>query len=420
MAARAPHLRSSGLDSRYGAGAPYSELMGPNTFLSLGCMEGLYDTIVSSSVGPSQVTVVRPAHWPGYVLAGVVALLAYIIHYLPFPPFQYVAGASGKVRYPVSAAIIAILLGLVLRNTLQLPATIKVGCKRLIKKGIPIAIVLTGAGLNLIEIKSVGVAALLITTICIIVAVAAGYYLGRLFGLESKTALLLGVGTGICGNSAIVAVAPLIDAGDEDLVLSIGTVNLYGLLAMLALPLIGGWLVLGDQRFGVWSGASIHAVPQVVAAGFAYSAEAGTIATGIKLVRVALLAPLVCVLALLHARHHVGDAVGGRLTVRYARLVPWFVWGFVAMSLLNTAGLIPVLRFEPAGFLGLGDGVVSVAVGERLTQAGKVLLTFAMAAIGLEVHIRQLAAVGGRALAAGLAASVVLAAVSLLLIYMFL
>src|SRR6266700_3294517 len=130
-----------------------------------------------------------------------------------------------------------------------------------------------------------------------IVATLAASYSGRLFGLWPKTALLVGAGTAICGNSAIVAVAPLIDAADEDVTLSVGTINVMGLL-----PLTGGALKMGDVAFGVWAGSTIHAVPQVVAAAFAYSQKAGTLATLVKLVRVTMLAPFMIALILIYAR----------------------------------------------------------------------------------------------------------------------
>ena len=135
------------------------------------------------------------------------------------------------------------------------------GSKGIVRKLISVTIVVTGAGLNLVHIASVGFTALSITVMCMGVAMAVAYYLGRVFGLWRKTALLIGAGTAICGTSAIVAVAPLIDAEDEDVMLSIGTVNLLGLLMMFATPLAGGLLELGDQRFGVWAGTTIHAVP---------------------------------------------------------------------------------------------------------------------------------------------------------------
>ncbi len=379
-------------------------------------MEGVYDPVVTT---PAQAA--RPAaqavELPGYLAAGAVVGLAYAVHYLPFAPFT-VAAESG-VRHPISAAIIAILLGMALRNMLALPDSLRTGCKHIVKRVIPMAIVLMGAGLNLAAMASIGFAALTVVMFGIAIGVLAGYYIGRIMGLNWRTSLLLGTGTGICGNSAIAAVAPLIDAEEDDFVLSVATVNLFSLLAMLAWPAIGGLLHLGDEAFGVWAGTSIHAVPQVVAAGFAYSPEAGALATLVKLVRVTMLAPLVFILAVMYARDHANDtSTTARLTVRYARLVPWFVWGFLGFAVLNTLGLLPVLEFGPSGFLaslGVADQL-SVSIADTMKWTGKILITLAMAAIGLEVNLRVLAGVGRRAFLAGLLATVALGIASLTMI----
>lgn len=369
---------------------------------SLACMEGTYEPIVETravEVKPS----VWSERWPGYLLAGVIAALAYGL----------------KVWVPISAAILAIAIGLLARNLLPLPGSIVAGCNRIIKRIIPIAIVLTGAGLNLKHIAEIGFAAFFIIVLSMTVAITAAYYLGRSLGLGHRVAMLIGAGTGICGNSAIVAVAPLIEAEDEDLVLSIGTVNLFGLAAMLACPLLAGVLGLEHEAFGVWAGTSIHAVPQVVAAGFAHSEAAGTLATLVKLVRVAMLAPLVFVLALIYVRHHATPEQGGRrFIVHYARLVPWFVWGFVFMATMSTLGLIPTLQFEPIEFL--SSQATAISLQNTLTGTGKLLLTLAMAAIGLEVNIRLLAGVSGLALVTGLLTTLVLMAVSFGLIHLLL
>jgi uncharacterized integral membrane protein (TIGR00698 family) len=382
--------------------AVYARNLSPDAFLSLGSMEGLFEAVVAPRAAAP------PTHWaklaPGYVLSIGVACLAYALHELPFAPFTIV-GVSG-VRHPVGPAIIAVILGLLIRNTLTLPDAFKAGCKSAIRTYIPVAIVLTGGGLNLAVISTVGAKALAVIVVCISMALVGGYYIGRLCGLTAKTSLLIGAGTAICGNSAIVATAPLIDAEDDDIVLSIGTVNLFGLLAMLVWPLVGGWLSLTSETFGMWAGTTIHAVPQVVAAGFAYSSEAGTLATLVKLVRVACLAPMVFLLAILHTRRHADDN-GNSLTIRYARLVPWFVWGFLILSLANTAGLLPVLSFSPVNpFMSRADQPFTVPVAAACTFLANLLLTMDMAAIGLEVNLRQLVAVGGQALLAGLLSTV--------------
>ena len=341
--------------------------------------------------------------WWAYVPAVLVTLLAYGLHYLPVPPFRVMAGEGA--RYPVSAAIIAMVAGVLVRNLFPLPAPAIESAKGLARRVIPVTIVLTGAGLNLLRVASVGSRALLITVVCMAVSMIASIWIGRALGVLHRTRMLIGAGTAICGTSAIVAVAPLVEADDQDLMLSIGTVNILGLVLMFLLPALGGLLHLRDDMFGVWAGTTIHAVPQVVAAGFAYSASAGALATLVKLVRVTLLAPLLVILGLVHARRR-----GSSVAIQYSKLIPPFVYGFMALALCNTFGLFPVLQFRFGAY----------ALSDVLTNVGELLLTLSMAAMGLEVNVRFLAHTGGRAVLTGTAASVVLCLTSLLLIRLFL
>ncbi|HEV8043179.1 MAG TPA: putative sulfate exporter family transporter [Bryobacteraceae bacterium] len=378
---------------------------------SLDSMEGLDVPIVVTRPAPGKAKPVHPSVWPGYVAALLIAAAAYLVHYLPFAPFR--VAAEFGVRRPVSPAIIAILLGVVARNALRLPHVILEGSKGIVRKVIPVTIVLTGFSLNLTSIEKVGAPALVIILASIVVATGSAYWFGRTIKLWKRTALLIGAGTAICGNSAIVAVAPLIDATDEDLMLSMSTINLLGLPLMFLFPLAGAMLGLGDQAFGVWAGTSIHAVPQVVAAAFAFSPGAGSIATLVKLVRVALLAPFTFVLAIAYARR---KRTGG-VRVHYSRLVPPFLWGFVAAALMNTLGLIPALEFHPVWQAARG---FSVSTADVLASAGSFLLTLAMAAMGLEVDVHFLARVGGRALLTGVVSCLALCAASLALIRLLL
>src|SRR3972149_3119346 len=180
--------------------AVYARNLSPDAFLSLGSMEGLFEAVVAPRAAAP------PTHWaklaPGYALSIGLACLAYTLHELPFAPFT-VVGSSG-VRHPVGPAIIAVILGLLVRNTLALPDAFKAGCKSAIRTYIPVAIVLTGGGLNLAVISTVGAKALFVIVLCISMALVGGYYIGRLCGLTTKTSLLLGAGRGSCGVSARV------------------------------------------------------------------------------------------------------------------------------------------------------------------------------------------------------------------------
>ena len=371
--------------------------------LSLECMEGGYTRPVAE-IKPPQARPVKASPLPGYILALGVTGLAYVIHWLPFPPFR-VTGAAG-VRYPLSVAIIAMLAGMAVRNLIRLPEDVIESARGMPRRVIPASIVLTGAGLNLAAIASIGARALLITLACLTVAMASSIWLGAVTRLIRKTAILIGAGTGICGTSAIVAVAPLIQAEDQDMLLAIGTVNILGLLFMFVMPILGSLLNLSDQSFGVWAGTSIHAVPQVLAAAFSYSQPAGALATLVKLVRVALLAPLIFFLGIWHSR----QAGAGQTQIHYRRLMPAFVWGFLALAALNTADLLPILQFR--------FGVYSTS--NLLTNASELLLAISMAAMGLEVNIVQFSKVGGRAMLVGTLAGLILLATSLLLIRLYL
>jgi uncharacterized integral membrane protein (TIGR00698 family) len=359
---------------------------------SLGSMEGAYSRPFVEKVGPKPS---HPAHkhspWPGWIAAAAVALLAYAIHYLPFEPFR-VAGESG-VRRPVSAAILAIFAGAIAGNLLPVGKAVLEGAKRVARHTIPLTIVLTGATLSFANARAAGARACAIIVATMTASMAAAWIFGKLFGVWPRTSVLIGAGTAICGNSAIVAVAPLIDAEDQDVMLSMGAINVLGLVLMFVSPLVGAAIGLNDEGYGVWAGSTLHAVPQAVAAGFAFSEKAGGLATLVKLVRVALLAPLLVVLAFVYARSR-----KDRITVHYGRLVPPFLWGFFALFLLNSFGLLPSLQFQ-SGY--------KVASADVLAEAGNILLTLSMAAMGLEVNLKLFLRVGGAALAAGAAASLV-------------
>ena len=367
-------------------------------------MEGVYQLPVVEIAPLKPKAAAGGPAWQAWIPAAAITGVAYLLHYLPIPPFR-VDSPSGA-RYPVSAAIIAILAGVLARTLLPLPASVAEASKRLARRTIPLTIILTGAGLNLTRLASVGPRAFAIVAACIVVATVSAIWFGSLLSVWRKTAILIGAGTAICGSSAIVAVAPLIEAEDQDLMLSLGAVNILGLALVFALPLAGGLLRMGDEAFGVWAGTSIHAVPQVVATGFAYSQPAGALATLVKLVRVAMLAPFMFALGLWHARRQHAS----QPRIHYTRLAPGFVWGFLALALLNTLNLLPVLQFRFA----------SLPLSGLLTDAGEILLTLSMAAMGLEVDVRLFAKVGGRAMLAALGASLALCAVSLLLIHFLL
>jgi len=347
------------------------KLLSPEVFASLDSMEGLELPRAAIAAPPKAA---RGWSFAGLLAASCVALAAWGLHHL-WPP--------------ASAAILAIVLGGVIRNSLPLPAAWIEACKGLVKRVIPLTIILTGASINLAEVAHVGAPALAVIVACIVCGCVAAVLAGRMVKLSRNTATLVGCGTAICGTSAIIAAAPVIGADDDDLLLSVSTINILGLAVMFALPPLGAALHVTPAAFGIWAGVTVHAVPQAVTTGFAYGAQSGALATLVKLVRVTLLAPFLIVLAFLVPRK------GARL--RYATLLPRFVWGFLALAVINTFHVLPALTFQ-SGW--------QVPLSTVLSEAGNVLLTLSMAAMGLEVSVRFLLRAGFAALVTGAVASV--------------
>jgi len=401
---RLDELDLGGMAGRYGSYVSLSA----EAALSLGSMEGMADAAAAVKRRAASDL------WSGYLAAALVAAVAYLVAMPNTILATYVHADQ------LTPTMWAILLGVAVRNMLPLPKTISAGCKDIVHRVIPIAIVCIGAELNFADIAGVGGQTLVLTLGAVLLGFSLAYYTARFLGLNHKTSLLLGSGTAICGSSAIAATAPLIESDDEDMLLSIGTVNLVGLLAMLTLPMAALGLHLSTDQFGVWCGTSIHAVPQVIAAAGSLSNLIGAeaLATLVKMGRVALLAPLVFVLAVAYARRHGHDTTSDRQAahVRYAKLVPWFIWAFVGVALLSTLGLLPVMHFQPLGHSAGND----VEMAKLLKLVSKILLALAMAAIGLGVNLRALLSVGGRALAAGVISSILLAGCTLGLIRLFL
>jgi uncharacterized integral membrane protein (TIGR00698 family) len=292
-----------------------------------------------------------------------------------------------------------------------------------VKKVLPLGIVLLGARLNFIDLVKVGFEGLLLSVLETAVALILLLFLTRLLKLPRKLGVLLGVGTAICGGTAIVATAPVIEAEEKDVVFSVATVTLLGLIAMFALPIIGHFLELSSKAFGIWAGLAIHQTPQVVAAGFAYSPagapyspEAGQTATIVKLARVCLLAPVVFLIGVLYAKQKLKKTgVGERKKVNYLHLFPMFVLGFLGMALLKTLGLLPDLTFHVTqGALKAGN--YHMSLGGTAEQISKLCITISMAGVGMETKFASMRQTGLKPFGASLIAVLVVAALILGLI----
>jgi uncharacterized integral membrane protein (TIGR00698 family) len=287
-----------------------------------------------------------------------------------------------------------------------LPKALNAGIKFSVKKILPIGIVLLGARLNFQEVSKVGLAGVMLSVLETVVALALLLFLAKKFKLPYKLGLLLGIGTAICGGTAIVATAPVIEADEKDVVFSVATVTLLGLIAMFVLPVIGNAIHLNQKEFGIWAGLSIHQTPQVIAAGFAYGPEAGATATIAKLARVCLLAPIVFLAGLLHARSAAKTSTVKK-QINYWSLFPMFVLGFLAMALLRSLGWLPDMTFNKPAFFAASAAPVSLAT--LCDTVSKYCIVISMAGVGLETRFSAMKQTGWKPLIASLIAVLVIA-----------
>lgn len=329
---------------------------------------------------------------PGLALASILSLVSFAVARAPVAPFTLASGL-----HPLGSSSVAILCGILLANLLPLGSIFAAGIRFCTRVILPTGIVLLGARLAFGDLMKVGLTGLVLSVVSIGTCAGVILLLVRVFSLPVKVTTLVGVGTAICGGSAIAAAGPAIDAEEKDIAWSVAAVALLGLLAMLILPIAGHALGLQTTAFGMWAGLTIHQTPQVVAAGLAYGGNAGEVATLIKLVRVTLLAPVVFFLGLLWARSGAGSK-GCR--VGWSKLLPPFVIGFLLMAACRSLGWldfgVPLLSTDAA----------PVKLLDAARGGDRIALTTAMAAIGLDTRFSSFRRTGLKPLVAGVIAAV--------------
>lgn len=345
---------------------------------------------------------------PGVALTTAIAIAAIFVHQLPFAPFTM------EGRHPIDALLVAILIGLAARNLLPLGASLGPGIRYSVKKVLPFAIVLMGAKLNFFDVLRVSAQALWLSVLCVAVALGLTVWLCRKAGVGTKLGILIGIGTAICGGTAIAVAAPTIEAEEKDTAFAITTITLFGVAAIFVLPLLGHALALTQTEFGIWAGVAIQATPQVMAAGFAYGPEAGEVAVIVKLVRVLLLAPMVVGLGWWYTRQkRAQQQAHVTRKTPLTQLFPPFILGFLALAIANTLNLLPdfTLHLEQSVLWEAGDR--QIALSNAVTTVSGFLITIAMAGVGCGVNIKSLLSIGLRGLYVGMFAAVVLAGFSL-------
>ena len=299
----------------------------------------------------------------------------------------------GRLLPLAGGAVIAILLGMLLANFWKYPAFFKCGISATSKRILQTAIVLFGFQMKASSVLALGGQGLVLVFASITTSLILAYFVGKAMRIRSNEQILVGVGTAICGGSAIAAIAPVIKAEESEVATAISTIFLFNVLAVFAFPLAGHLLSMSELRFGMWCGSAINDTSSVVAAAYSYGDTAGGTATVVKLTRTLMIIPMAFVMAFRQAKKEGGE--GSRFSL--LKVFPWFVAAFFLACVINSTNLVPAQLSASWGSM------------------GKFCIMMAMAAIGLNTNLRELVRHGKKTLLLGCSCSLAVAAVSLLL-----
>ena len=296
---------------------------------------------------------------PGF---GAACLLAYVARYIESLLPIHIIGAS----------VIALLLGMLI-NSFCKPTWLAPGLKFTSKKILKLAIILLGASLSVNVILSVGKMSLMVMVFTLLTCFGGGYLVGKALGLNWKLSNLISAGTGICGGSAIAAIAPVIDAEDKDIAYAMSATFLFDMAMIVLFPIMGRWMGLSDMAYGLWAGTAVNDTSSVVAAGYAFSEGAGDFATMVKLTRTLSIIPTVLVFTFINLRlkkkQSINTTAGKKVNIM--KLFPWFIVGFIGLAIINSMGYIPA------------------NVSACAKDISKFLMVSALAAIGLGTSFKE-------------------------------
>ena len=302
---------------------------------------------------------------PGFGLALIIAAVAkWLESLLPI--------------HLIGASVIALFIGMLINHFWKPSAMLSGGLKFTSKKILKFAIILLGASLSIGTILEVGKLSLTVMFFTLLTCFGGGYFVGKALGLNWKLSNLISAGTGICGGSAIAAIAPVIDAEDSDIAYAISATFLFDMAMIVLFPIMGQAMGLSDMAYGLWAGTAVNDTSSVVAAGYAYSEAAGDFATMVKLTRTLSIIPTVIVFALIEVNIKRKAALGAgsskeiKTNVKFTKIFPWFILGFIALAIINSFGVIPT------------------SVSGTLKTLSKFLMIAALAAIGLNTSFKDM------------------------------
>lgn len=326
---------------------------------------------------------------PGFIIALLIAVSArWIESLLPIPL--------------IGASVIALFIGMTMNQLIKPSKIIKDGLSFTSKKVLKFSIILLGASLSIQTILDVGRFSLTVMFFTLLTCFGGGYFVGKILGLDWKLSNLISAGTGICGGSAIAAIAPVIDAKDSDIAYAMSATFLFDMAMIVLFPIMGRMLGLSDMAYGLWTGTAVNDTSSVVAAGYAFSEAAGDFATMVKLTRTLSIIPTVLIFSLIHTHINaktLGKGISSDRQFTITSLFPWFILAFVGMSLLNSFGLF------------------SVRVSTWLKAISKFLMVASLAAIGMNTSLGDMKKSGINPMIHGFIISALVVIVALMVEY---
>lgn len=300
----------------------------------------------------------------------------------------------------LGASIIALFMGTII-NSFFHPAWMKPALKFTSKKILKVAIILLGASLSVSTILTVGKMTFFVMIFTFAMCFGGGYFVRKMFGLNWKLGNLISAGTGICGGSAIAAISPVIDADDKDIAFAMSSTFLFDMVMIALYPIMGKALGMTDIAYGIWAGTSVNDTASVVASGYAFSEIAGDFATMVKLTRTIAIIPTVLVFAFVGTRIKQKEmqAAGEGKKVKLAKIIPWFIGGFLLLATVNSLGWIPE------------------TVSGATKTCSKFLMVTALAAIGLGTSVTDFKKAGLRPMFYGIVIDTLVTITALIVIW---
>ena len=327
---------------------------------------------------------------PGLVLSILIASTAmWIENLLPI--------------HVIGSAVIAMFIGMIINHYMSDMSVFAPGIKLTSKKILKLAIILLGLSLNINTILHVGKMSLTVMVFTLATCFGGGYFIGKALGLNWKLSNLISAGTGICGGSAIAAISSAIEADDNDVAYAMSATFLFDMAMIVLFPIMGRAMNMSAEAFGIWAGTAVNDTSSVVATGYAFSEAAGDFATMVKLTRTLSIIPTVVIFAFIHLHSKKKEAQKNGMSSNdlkanfsIAKIFPWFILGFVGMSLIASVFAIPT------GF---------VAFTKKVS---KFLMVSALAAIGLNTSFNKLKKSGIQPMIHGFIISALVVVVALL------